>query len=289
MRGLNEYGRLKRVALRHAREAFGSQAVLTRQWRDLNYHAEPDFAAALREYDAFAGRLEALGVAIDWLPAEPTLTPDAIYVRDATLLSPQGLIACAMGKPQRRRESTVNLATLTAAGLPAAGEINGAGSAEGGDAVWLDEKTFVIGHGYRTNAAGIAQLKALLGPEVHVEVAQLPHYKGPSDVFHLMSVLSPLDRDLALVFSPLMPAPLRLFLLERGLTLVEVPQEEFASMGCNVLALAPRHVLMLDGNTETARRLQAAGCQIEFYAGQQISRLGEGGPTCLTRPLEREA
>jgi N-dimethylarginine dimethylaminohydrolase len=193
-----------------------------------------------------------------------------------------------MGKPQRRAEAQVNLATLTAAGLGAAGRVDGQGSIEGGDAVWLDERTFVVGHGYRTNAAGIAQMRAMLGPAVHVEVAQLPHYKGPSDVFHLMSVLSPLDRDLALVYSPLMPVPLRLFLLERGLWLVEVPDEEFASMGCNVLALAPRHVLMLDGNTETARRLQAAGCQVEFYKGQQISRLGEGGPTCLTRPLERE-
>jgi len=288
MRGLNEYGRLKRVALRHAREAFGSQAVLSHCWRDLNYHAEPDFAAALAEYDDFAGRIEALGVAIDWLPAEPSLTPDAIYVRDATLLAPRGLVACAMGKPQRRAESSVNLAALRAKGLPRAGAVDGVGCVEGGDVVWLDDRTFVVGHGYRTNAAGIAQVQTLLGPEVHVEVAQLPHYKGPSDVFHLMSVLSPLDRDLALVFSPLMPVPLRLFLLERGMTLVEVPQEEFASMGCNVLALAPRHVLMLDGNTETARRLQAAGCQVELYRGQQISRLGEGGPTCLTRPLERE-
>jgi len=288
MRGLNEYGRLKRVALRHARDAFGSQAALGRQWRDLNYHAEPDFGRALAEYDDFAARFERLGVAIDWLPAEPTLTPDAIYVRDATLLSPQGLVACAMGKPQRRQEATVNLGALAADGLPVAGKVEGQGSIEGGDAVWLDETTFVVGHGYRTNAAGIAQMQALLGPGVHVEVAQLPHYKGPGDVFHLMSVLSPLDRNLALVFSPLMPVPLRLFLLERGLTLVEVPQEEFASMGCNVLALAPRHVLMLDGNTETARRLQAAGCQVELYAGQHISRLGEGGPTCLTRPLERE-
>lgn len=288
IKGLNEYGRLKRVALRHAREAFGSQAVLSRQWRHLNYHAEPDFSAALAEYDDFARRLQNLGAAVTWLPAEPSLTPDAIYVRDATLLAPQGLIACAMGKAQRRREAAVNLEALRGNGLAVAGAVDGQGSVEGGDAVWLDEETFVIGHGYRTNAAGIAQVKALLGPGIHVEVAQLPHYKGPGDVFHLMSVLSPLDRDLALVFSPLMPVPLRLFLLEHGLRLVEVPEEEFASMGCNVLALAPRHVLMLEGNPETTRRLEAAGCQVEFYVGRNISRLGEGGPTCLTRPLERE-
>lgn len=288
MRGLNEFGRLRRVALRHAREAFVSQAALNRQWQALNYHAMPDFNAALREYDAFLKLFQELGVEVTLLPADETLTADAIYVRDATLLSPKGLIQAALGKEQRRRESQVNLDALLASGLPLAGSVNGSGCIEGGDTVWLDPQTMVVGHGYRTNAEGIGQLKTLLGPAVHLEVAQLPHYKGPADVFHLMSVLSPLDRDLALVFSPLMPVPLRLFLLERGIRLVEVPEEEFASMGCNVLALAPRHLLMLEGNPETLRRLDAAGCQIELYSGQQISRLGEGGPTCLTLPLDRD-
>lgn len=288
MQGLNEYGRLKRVALRHAKDAFGSQEALSRQWQALNYHAEPDFAEAAREYDAFLKLFQDAGCQVELLPADETLSADAIYVRDATLLSPKGLIHGAMGKAARRPENGANGAALAAAGLPVAGAIAGEGTVEGGDVVWLDEKTFVIGHGYRTNHAGIAQAKALLGDGVDVEVAQLPHYKGPSDVFHLMSVLSPLDRDLALVFSPLMPVALRLFLLERGLQLVEVPEEEFASMGCNVLALAPRHLLMVEGNPETRRRLEAAGCQVEVYRGQNISRLGEGGPTCLTRPLERE-
>jgi len=287
MKGLNEYGRLKRVALRHARDAFGSQADLSRQWRELNYHAEPDYRAAVAEYDDFLRRFEELRVSIDWLPASPNLSADSIYVRDATLVSPRGLVACAMGKEQRRAESTENLDALSRS-LPVAGRVGGQGSIEGGDAVWLDDNTFVVGHGYRTNADGILQMKALLGPSVRVEVAQLPHYKGPGDVFHLMSVLSPLDRDLALVFSPLMPVPLRQFLLERGIALVEVPEEEFASMACNVLALEPRRVLMLTGNDETRRRLEAAGCQVELYEGKNISRLGEGGPTCLTRPLERE-
>lgn len=288
MQGLNEYGRLKRVALRHARDAFRSQEQLSRDWQALNYHAEPDFAAATKEYDAFLRVFQDAGCAVELLPASDELTPDAIYVRDATLLSPAGLIQGAMGKPARRPENGANGAALAAAGLPLAGAIAGEGTVEGGDVVWLDETTFIVGHGYRTNHEGIAQCRSLLGPAVHVEVAQLPHYKGPADVFHLMSVLSPLDRDLALVFSPLMPVALRLFLLERGLTLVEVPEEEFDSMGCNVLTLAPRHVLAVDGNAETRRRLEAAGCQVEVYRGQNISRLGEGGPTCLTRPLERE-
>lgn len=289
MQGLNEYGRLQQVALRHARDAFGSQAALSRQWQALNYHAEPDFQAAVKEYDAFVRIFEDLGCQVELLPAAEGLGPDSIYVRDATLVSPKGLIHGAMGKPARRAENRGNGDLLAARGLPVAGAVQGEGTVEGGDVVWLDETTFCVGQGYRTNAEGIRQLRELLGPGVHVEATGLPHYKGPSDVFHLMSFLSPLDKDLALVFSPLMPVPFRQFLLERGLTLVEVPEEEFESMACNVLALAPRHVLMLEGNPETRRRLEAAGCSVVLYEGRNISRLGEGGPTCLTRPLARAA
>ena len=284
---LNEYGRLTRVALRHARTAFRDQATLAAQWRALNYHAEPDFGAAAAEYDAFLALFQARGCAVELLPDAPDLTPDALYVRDATLVSPRGLIHGGFGKLARRAENAANGKALVAGGLPEAGAITGGGTLEGGDVVWLDERTLCVGEGYRTNAEGIRQLRALLGPGVHVEVTGLPHYKGPSDVFHLMSILSPLDQDLALVYSPLMPVPFRNFLLARGLGFVEVPDAEFASMGCNVLALAPRDLLMVEGNPETRRRLEAAGCRVTTYPGQQISRLGEGGPTCLTRPLER--
>ena len=284
---LNEYGRLTRVALRHARTAFRDQATLAAQWRALNYHAQPDYAAAAGEYDAFLAIFQSRGCAVELLPDAPELTPDALYVRDATLVSPRGLIHGGFGKPARRAENAANGAALTAGGLPVAGAITGGGTLEGGDVVWLDERTLCVGEGYRSNAEGIRQLRAILGPAVHVEVTGLPHYKGPSDVFHLMSILSPLDRDLALVYSPLMPVPFRNFLLARGLAFVEVPDEEFASIACNVLALAPRDLLMVEGNPLTRRRLEAAGCRVTTYAGQQISRLGEGGPTCLTRPLER--
>ena len=287
MTKLNEYGRITRVALRHARDAFSSQATLSQSWKALNYHAEPDFKAACAEYDAFLKIFQDLGCEIELLPSGSGLSPDSIYVRDATLLAPQGLMHGAMGKAARRPENGANGEALAQRGLPVAGGISGAGTVEGGDVVWLDDQTFVIGHGYRTNAEGIRQAKALLGSGVHVEVVPLPHYKGPSDVFHLMSILSPLDHNLALVYSPLMPVPFRNWLLARGMSFVEVPDEEFASMGCNVLALAPRQLLMVEGNPETRCRLEAAGCAVQTYAGQQISRLGEGGPTCLTRPLAR--
>ena len=153
--------------------------------------------------------------------------------------------------------------------------------------VWLDEHTLVAGHGYRTNAAGIARLRELVGPGIEVMEVPLPHWKGESDVFHLMSFLSPLDADLALVYSPLMPVPFRRHLLERGMRLVEVPDEEFDSMGCNVLALGPRRALMMTGNPVTRTRLLDAGVEVIEYEGAEISAKGCGGPTCLTRPLVR--
>ena len=175
----------------------------------------------------------------------------------------------------------------TGEGLSQTGSLPEGAKLEGGDMVWLDARTCVIGEGYRTNAAAIAAFAVLCGPDVEVTSVPLPHYKGPSDVFHLMSMFSPLDADLAVVYSPLLPVPFRNWLIERGIGFVEVPDEEFASMACNVLALGPRKVLMLEGNPVTQQRLAEAGCEVLTYRGEEISRQGEGGPTCLTRPLER--
>ena len=153
---------------------------------------------------------------------------------------------------------------------------------------WLDQHTLAVGRSYRTNTEGIRQLKALLSPlGVQVLVAELPHFRGPSDVFHLMSILSPLDKDLALVYSPLMPISFREALLERGFRLVEVPEQEFDSLGCNVLAVGPRVCIMAEGNAKTEKALKEAGCRVHTYKGTEISLKGGGGPTCLTRPLQR--
>lgn len=286
-RSLNEYGPLRRVALRHARDAFGASGKIAAEWRALGYPAPPDRARAAAEFDAFAAILAEAGAAIDWLPRDDGLTLDSIYARDAAVLAPRGVVLCSMGKAARAAEPAALGKACGALGLPLAGAIEGTGRLEGGDVVWLDARTCAVAEGYRTNAEGIRQLGALLGPEVELVAVPLPHYKGPGDVFHLMSILSPLDADLALVYSPLMPVPFRERLLARGLTLVEVPDAEFETMGCNVLALAPRRVLMLDGNPETRRRLEAAGCDVAVYAGSEISVKGAGGPTCLTRPLLR--
>jgi N-dimethylarginine dimethylaminohydrolase len=286
---LNEYGRLRRVALRRPAAAFGDPAKIAAEWRELNYTAAPDLARAESEFERFAARLAAVGAWIDYLPAEQSLTLDALYVRDAAIQAPGGgIVLCGMGKPARRGEPAANGRALAAAGVPLRGAIGGDGRLEGGDLVWFDDGCLAVGRGYRTNDEGIRQLREILGSGVEVVVAPLPHYRGPADVFHLMSILSPIDRDLALVHSPLMPVPFREWLLARGIELVEVPEAEFDSMGCNVLAIAPRHCLMLEGNPETRRRLEAAGARVETIAGAEISAKGQGGPTCLTRPLARD-
>lgn len=285
---LNEYGPLRRVALRRPQEAFIDQARLDAQWRPLGYIAAPDHAGAVAEHAALAAALSAAGAAVDLLPGDPALTIDSLYVRDACIVGPHGIILCSMGKPARRGEPALAGAALADLGLPIAGAIEGDGRLEGGDLVWLDAATLVVGHTYRTNDEGIRQLRRLVGPAVAVVVADMPHHRGPGDVFHLMSVLSPLDRDLALVYSPLMPIRLRQLLLSRGIALVEVPDAEFDSMGGNVLALAPRRCLMLRGNPRTRAALAAAGCAVTEIAGDEIAVKGQGGPTCLTRPLLRE-
>jgi N-dimethylarginine dimethylaminohydrolase len=284
---LNEYGVLKKVALRRPAQSFLSDAKIDAEWRDLNYHSRPDLAAADVEYQAFEALLRATGTEIVTLPDDQSLTLDSIYTRDALVVTPKGIIKPRMGKPQRRMESEINGSALKTHGIPVIGSIAGAGKLEGGDLVWIDSHTVLVGIGYRTNTEGARQLQALVGSDVSVISFDLPHYKGPSDVFHLMSVLSPIDQDLAVVYRPLMPVRLVTFLEERSIRFVDVPDEEFASMGCNVLAIAPRTVVMVDGNPQTEKRLVAAGAQVHPYRGQEISRKGEGGPTCLTRPLVR--
>lgn len=168
-----------------------------------------------------------------------------------------------------------------------AGRIESPGRLEGGDVIWLDARTLVVGRGYRTNADGIRQLRAILGNRVEVVEVPLPHWHGPHDVMHLMSLISPIDHGIAVVYSQLLPVPFREWLLDRGIHLVEVPDEEFVSMGTNVLALAPRRCLILAGNPRTRAALERAGADVVEYEGTEISVKGAGGPTCLTRPLER--
>ncbi|MBM3520293.1 MAG: amidinotransferase [Alphaproteobacteria bacterium] len=283
----NEYGRLGKVAIRGPSQAMASDAKIDGEWRALNWHSRPDLGAARREFETFASILRRAGAELIELPAEGSLTLDSLYARDALVVTPRGLVFPRMGKEARRRETEVNGEALADLGLPLAGRISGSGTLEGGDLVWLDRHTLLAGVGYRTNLEGVRQLQVLAGPDVRVEWFDMPHFKGTADVFHLMSCLSPLDRDLALVYRPLLAARLVEFLEARGIAFVDVPDEEFPTMGVNVLALGPRHAVMVEGNPETARRMAKAGVQVEIIAGEHLCRKGEGGPTCLTRPLTR--
>jgi N-dimethylarginine dimethylaminohydrolase len=287
MTGFNEYGPLSRVLLAPAHLMFAGGRI-ERQWRALNFSAPPDFTRAAEQHAAFTELMAVSDVQVEELTDAKDLTLDAIYVRDASVVSPRGVIVCRMGKTLREGEPEAQRRALEAIGVPIAGRIEPPGQLEGGDVVWFDEGTVAVGRGYRTNDAGIAQFKALVGDEVTVVVVPLPHHRGPSDVFHLMSVVSPIAEDLAVMYSPLIPVPFREWLADRGMGFVEVPQEEFDAMGANVLAVAPRRCVMLNQAPLTRARLESAGVEVWTYDGSEISVKGGGGPTCLTRPLTRD-
>ncbi len=282
----SDVGRLRRVVVKHVRDAFVDEAAIDRQWRDLNYYGRPDLPRAVEEYDRFVQLMNRFGIAVDFLPVDAKVGMDSLYPRDTTITTDRGVILCNMGKPRRREPAPSPPFWLQQ--TRSSGQISGAGSIEGGDVAWLDPRTLAVGRGYRTNDEGIRQLKQLLGPDVEVITVPLPHWKGPGDVFHLMSMISPLDPDLAVVYSPLLPVPFRELLFVRGLRLVEVPDEEFESMGCNILALAPRTCAMRTGLPKTRQRLIEAGVEVHEFAGEEICGRGAGGPTCMTRPLQWE-
>lgn len=285
--GFNEFGRIERLALRRVEDAFVDDEQIERQWEELQYTGPPDFTRAVEEYARLVERIEAVGCQVDYLPGDARLSLDALYVRDAFVVAPGGAILCAMAKPARAAEPEVADQALRTLGIPIKGAIRGDGLLEGGDVVWLDPNTVAVGWGYRTNQEGIRQLKGLLGNYIEVIVVPLPHWRGPDDVFHLMSILSPIDQGLALAYSPLLPVPFRERLIERGIRLIDVPEDEFESMGGNAFALAPRECLLLKGNPGTRTLLEREGVRVHEIEGAEISGKGRGGPTCLTRPLIR--
>jgi N-dimethylarginine dimethylaminohydrolase len=282
----SDVGQLVRVAMKHPRDAFVSQHAIDRQWQALHFLAPPDFLAACREFDALVRILEEHGAGIELLPADPQTGLDAIYARDASLPTDAGIVIGRMGKALRAGEPAAQDAAFRTRGWPILGSISTPGTVEGGDLAWLDHRTLAVGHGYRTNAEGLRQLRTLL-PSCDIVVVPLPHWRGEGDVMHLMSLLSPVAPRTLVVYSPLLPAWFRLELLARDFALIEVPDDEFDTMGTNVLAIAPGKVVVLEGNPVTRAALDAAGIETIAYTGTNISVKGSGGPTCLTRPLSR--
>ena len=283
----NEYSKISEVAIRDSQASFKNQEKLSKQWKRLRFHSEPNFKEALIEYDEFRNLLINEGIEVIELPSSENLTLDSIYTRDSILVCPKGLILCNMGRASRTPEAIENFNTLTKRGYKIAGQIKAPGTLEGGDFIWLDDKHAAVGLGPRTNQEGIEQLQEILGPEVELHIVKLPKPAHPDDVLHLMSIISPLDKDLALVYRPLMPQAFIDWLSDLQIKLIEVSEKEYLKMGCNVLAVAPRSAIMLENLPIVHSDLEKAGCNVKTYKGMEISRKGEGGPTCLTRPLIR--
>jgi N-dimethylarginine dimethylaminohydrolase len=248
---------------------------------------EPDPALLARQHAAFAALLSSLGCAVAVAPALEGLV-DACYVRDAGMVTARGGILFQMTKTVRATEPLSLGKALSEEGVPIVAELSGDAYADGGDIVWLDGATLLVGRSYRTSAAAVAQLRDVLAAEgVTVVPMDLPHDRGPAHVLHLMSVLSPVDDDLAVVYPPLAPVALMQSLAERGVSIVAVDAAEYVSLGCNVLAVAPRVVVIPDGNPRTRAALERHGCEVHEYDASEISVKGDGGPTCLTQPLWR--
>ena len=284
----SEYLKLASVYLKSAKNSFLSEEELSEHWETFQYLSKPNFKKSLDEYAAFQTFFREKNISTCFFPINKKTKIDSIYCRDASIATDFVIIICNMGKQGRIHEPYAQLEAYKMNNVNILGEIKFPGTLEGGDVAWLDQNTLAVGHTYRTNEEGISQLKELLRPKgIEIIVVELPHYKGESDVFHLMSILSPVDKNLAAVYSPLMPIKFRNELLERGFQLVEVPEQEFDSMGCNVLAVAPRDCLMVAGNPITRKLLEDAGASVHIYEGNEISVKGGGGPTCLTRPIDR--
>lgn len=282
------YKKLERVIVKHPNEAFISQEHLSDQWKTFNYLQEPNFEEAVSEYKTFIEILEKHVPQIDYLPKSDKVGLDSIYAHDPVKLTPAGAIILRSGKKLRQPEATIYKDFLQEKEIPIIGELAGEAVSDGGDIVWLDDKTLVVGRGYRTNDEAIRQLKEITAPYVdEFIVVQLPHDQGEAECLHLMSFISMVDKDLAVVHSPLMPVFFRQLLIERGIQIVEVSKAEYDNLGCNVLALAPRVCLMVEGNESTKQQLLDAGATVYEYKGREISVLGTGGPTCLTSPVIR--
>lgn len=253
-----------------------------------HYTGRPDLAAAQEEHGALVALLREAGAEVVYHEEEQPGRADAIFAFDPALITNEGAVILSMGKPQRRGEEEAMARRCQSLRIPILYTLHGEARAEGGDLLWLDHETLAVGQGFRTNAEGLRQLREALEPiGVRVLPVELPYYTGPEACLHLLSLISLVDEKLAVVYPSLMAVPFWQELQRRGIQTIEVPDEEFASMGPNVLALAPRRCVMLEGNPRTRRLLEEAGCQVATYTGNEISLKAEGGPTCLTRPLWR--
>lgn len=282
------YKPLKRVILKHPKDAFVSQSHLNNEWEMYNHESVINYSEALAEYEQFETILKKHVEQIDYLPQSDKVGLDSIYTHDPVKFTPHGAVILKSGKELRQPESIVYKEFLEENNIPIVGELTGDAVCDGGDIVWIDDKTLAVGRGFRTNDAAIQQLREIMEPfiDAFIEV-QLPYDKGPEECLHLMSFISIVDKDLAVVYSPLMPVCFRQMLIERGFELIEISAEEYELLGGNVLALAPRICVLPKGNDEVKNNLENAGATVYEYKGDEITYKGTGGPTCLTSPVVR--
>lgn len=256
-----------------------------------HYNSLFDAQQALAQYDAFASLIEASGAQIHWLPDDNDGLADAMFTRDASLITRFGAIPLRMGKPLRTAEPALHRRFFEAQGIPVLGQLEGEAKVEGGDTIWLDEHTLLVGLGFRSNREGVRQLNALLNPHgIEVLGFDMPYWGGEAACLHLMSVISPLTETKYLVHPPLIPAALWQLLKDVGIQMVVAPEDEFtASFGLNlnVLPTSPDHCIMIDGFPKTRAAMEASGTRVSVFAGDALCMACEGGPTCLTNPLVR--
>jgi dimethylargininase len=278
-------GRLRRVVMRRPGEAMA--AADPAAW---HYTSAIDVAEARRAHDALADALRAWDVEVLYHDEPLPEHSDSVFVFDPVLVTDEGTLVLSMGKERRRGEEDALARMLQERGVPVLGRLEGDARAEGGDTLWLDHDTLAVGRGFRTNAEGVRQLRGLLEPiGVTVVDYDLPYFTGPEACLHLLSLVSPVDVDLAVAYPPLMPTAFWAELRRRGVRLLEVPEEEFAqAQATNILAVAPRRCIMLGGSPVTKRLLEMADCEVVTIPGEPLSFKAEGGPTCLTRPVLRD-
>lgn len=274
-------GKLERVAVRRPNEAFWNADP--QKW---HYTSQPQHEAALAEHDAFVEILKTFGSEVIYHEEHLDEHADSIFTHDPVLISKDGAILLSMGKKLREGEEEAIGIALEKAGVPIHYRLTGDARAEGGDLLWVDEETLAVGLGFRTNQAGLQQLQEAM-PHVNVVPVHLPYFTGPEACLHLMSFISIVDHDVAVVYEELMPVPFWKDLKNRGFKFAQVPKDEFWTMGPNVLALEPGHCVMLEGNPQTQKNLVDLGCEVITYVGREISLKAEGGATCLTRPVLR--
>ena len=281
-------GALERVMVCSPRTAGWNQPDRVARWQELGFHHAPDFKISQSQHDALCRELETAGAEIVEMPPATELSLDAVYTHDASLPSDDGLIVMRPGKTNRVPEGPHHASLCATRDIPTLGTIISPGTTEAGDIVWLDPKTLLIGQGYRTNAAGIQQMRALLDPKgVEVLSAPLPYGPGPSACLHLMSLISLLDEHTAIVDLPWLAVETVELLKSRGFNFIEIDPSERDTLACNVLALGNNRLLAIEENHETNARLHQAGFDVRTFPGSEICINGSGGPTCLTRPLLR--